>query len=92
MALLEEILVAPCGVCIANQAKLTDLNKHGINRMYCDGCIPRGEDCVHMGDKCEKLATGLVRFCYECESFPRKRLKSLDKRYRTKYHMSMIEN
>ena len=32
------------------------------------------------------------RFCLECQDFPCKRLKSLDKRYRTKYHMSMIEN
>ncbi len=45
-----------------------------------------------MGDQCELLANGRVRFCFECENFPCKRLKSLDKRYRTKYHMSMIEN
>jgi hypothetical protein len=31
-------------------------------------------------------------YCYECEKFPCQRLKDLDKRYRTKYHMSMIEN
>ena len=45
-----------------------------------------------MGDRCELLGKGKVRFCYECEAFPCKRLNSLDKRYRTKYHMSMIEN
>lgn len=93
---MEEILIAPCGMncalCIAYQGKKNDLNKHGFHRMYCDGCLPRGKGCLHMGDKCEKLANGLVRFCYECEDFPCKRLKGLDKRYRTKYHMSMIEN
>lgn len=31
-------------------------------------------------------------YCFECDVFPCKRLKDLDKRYRTKYHMSMIEN
>ena len=31
-------------------------------------------------------------FCGDCDSFPCKRLKQLDKRYRTKYGMSMIEN
>lgn len=31
-------------------------------------------------------------YCFECNDFPCKRLKDLDKRYRTKYHMSMIEN
>jgi len=45
-----------------------------------------------MRDACELLAKGSVRFCFECEIFPCKRLEALDKRYRTKYHMSMIEN
>jgi len=45
-----------------------------------------------MGHICELLGKGKVRFCYECEAFPCKRLKALDKRYRTKYNMSMIEN
>jgi len=31
-------------------------------------------------------------FCYECEEYPCKRLKHLDKRYRLRYAMSMIEN
>jgi rubrerythrin len=31
-------------------------------------------------------------FCYECGDFPCGRLRHLDKRYQTKYHMSMIEN
>lgn len=31
-------------------------------------------------------------FCYDCEKFPCRRIRQLDKRYRTKYHMSMIEN
>jgi len=32
------------------------------------------------------------KFCFECKKFPCDRLKHLDKRYRTKYHMRMIEN
>ncbi len=32
------------------------------------------------------LGEGKLRFCFECESYPCKRLKALDKRYRTKYH------
>ena len=47
---------------------------------------------MHIGDRCELLGQGLIRFCFECADYPCKRLKSLDKRYRTKYHMSMIEN
>lgn len=93
---MEEKLIAPCGMncslCISYQSRKYDLKKQGFNKKYCPGCIPRGENCLHMGDQCEYLKSGGVRFCYECEKFPCKRLKALDKRYRTKYHMSMIEN
>jgi len=92
----EENLIAPCGMncrlCVAFQARELDINKQGFHRTYCPGCIPRGEHCLHMADRCEKVGKGLVRFCIECEDYPCKRLKSLDKRYRDKYHMSMIEN
>ncbi|MFA5067857.1 MAG: DUF3795 domain-containing protein [Candidatus Izemoplasmatales bacterium] len=93
---MEVNLIAPCGMncglCVWYQFGKYDLNKRGIHKEYCPGCIPRGENCTHMGDKCELLAEGKVRFCFECVDFPCKRLKSLDKRYRTKYHLSMIEN
>jgi hypothetical protein len=91
-----EKLIAPCGMncrlCISYQAMKNDLNKQGFHKKYCLGCIPRGENCTHLGDQCELLGKGSVRFCFECKDFPCKRLKTLDKRYRTKYHMSMIEN
>ena len=93
---MEEKLIAPCGmncgVCISYLAMKNDLNKRGFKKVYCEGCLPRGKNCLHMGDRCEVLGKGLVRFCYECRDYPCKRLKTLDKRYRTKYHMSMIEN
>lgn len=93
---MNENLIAPCGMncalCIAYQSMENDLNKQGFRRTYCPGCIPRGKNCLHMGDRCAQLRDGKLRFCYRCEAFPCKRLKSLDKRYRGKYHMSMIEN
>lgn len=93
---MEEVLIAPCGMncalCAAYLFKQMDLNKRGFHRTYCPGCIPRDKNCTHMADACQLLGNGLVRFCFECESYPCKRLKALDKRYRTKYHMSMIEN
>ena len=89
-------LIAPCGMncslCVAYQFNAGELNKRGFHRKYCPGCIPRGENCLHMAHNCDLLANGRVRFCYECPSFPCPRLKALDKRYRSKYHMSMIEN
>lgn len=93
---MKENLIAPCGMncslCIAYKIMEKDLNKQGFHKKYCPGCIPRGENCTYMANQCELLGKGKVRFCYECEAFPCKRLKSLDKRYRIKYHMSMIDN
>lgn len=93
---MEKDLIAPCGMncslCIAHQFMEKDLNKLGFHRTYCPGCIPRGKNCTHMADHCELVGKGLLRFCYSCKEYPCKRLRSLDKRYRTKYHMSMLEN
>jgi hypothetical protein len=96
VVIMNENLIAPCGmncgVCIAYLFMQHDVNKQGFHRKYCPGCIPRGEHCTHMGHHCELLGKGTVRFCFECKDFPCKRLKALDRRYRKKYHMSMIEN
>ena len=93
---MDQNLIAPCGMncglCISYQFNMSDLNKAGFKRKYCPGCIPRGENCTFMADHCDLIGQGIVRFCFECENFPCKRLKALDKRYRTKYHLSMIEN
>ena len=93
---MEENLIAPCGmncaVCISYLAKKNDLNSEGFHKSYCEGCLPRGKNCAFMKQNCDLLGKGLVRFCYECENFPCERLKALDKRYRKKYHLSMIEN
>jgi hypothetical protein len=93
---MEEKLIAPCGmncgVCISYLAMTNDLKNKGFRKKYCGGCLPRGNNCVFMQKQCDLLRKGFVRFCYECEDFPCRRLKVLDKRYRSKYHMSMIEN
>jgi hypothetical protein len=93
---MEEKLIAPCGMncalCTSYLAMDNDLKKRGFSKSYCPGCLPRGKNCAFIKKQCEKLGKGLVRFCYECEQYPCRRLKSLDKRYRENYHMSMIEN
>lgn len=93
---MQEILIAPCGMncalCSGYLAMKNDLKKQGISGSYCPGCRPRGKNCAFLKKKCELLGNGLVRFCYECADFPCERLKHLDKRYRTLYRMSMIEN
>lgn len=93
---MDEALVAPCGmncgVCGNYLAMKHDLKRVRIMKSYCPGCRPRGENCTFMSQHCELIGEGKVRFCYECDRFPCRRLKALDKRYRTKYNLSMIEN
>ena len=84
-------LIAPCGMnCAICLGYLREKNR-------CGGC--RGDDdnkpvycvsCVIIN--CEKRQGKQYDFCFVCDLFPCARLKALDKRYRTKYAMSMLEN
>ena len=88
---MDKKLIAPCGMnCGICLGYLRDKNK-------CDGC--RGDNehipkyCIKcIIRNCELLAKTDSKFCYDCEKYPCTRLKQLDKRYRTNYNMSMIEN
>ncbi len=93
---MEAKNIAPCGmncgVCINFQARKLDINTQGFHKTYCPGCIERGKNCTFMKKHCDLIGEGKIRFCYQCDVFPCDRLKRLDKRYREKYHLSMIEN
>jgi len=93
---MEERLIAPCGMncalCVSYLAGTLDLNKAGFHRRYCPGCRPRGRNCTFMSSTCARIGKGLVSSCIECPDFPCGRLKDLDRRYRTKYRMSMVDN
>lgn len=83
-------LIASCGMncslCMAYQRK----------RNHCPGC--RADEYKPVSrvrckiKNCEVLVSQKFKFCHECKDFPCINLKKLDKRYRTKYHMSMVEN
>jgi len=93
---MEEILLAPCGmncgVCSGYLSMKNDLNSQGIKMTYCIGCRPRGKNCAFIKKQCDLLQSGKIRYCYECDDFPCRILKHLDKRYCSLYRMSMIEN
>ena len=84
-------LIAPCGMnCGICMAYLREKNK-------CPGCraadTNKAISVLRCKIKnCEVIQKGKVKFCFQCESVPCACLKHLDKRYRTKYGMSMIEN
>lgn len=93
----DDNLIAPCGMncslCVSYIFGRNDLNKKGFHKKYCPGCIPRGKNCTFaLSKKCDLIRDGKIRFCYECNSFPCDGLRRLDKRYKTKYNMSMIDN
>jgi hypothetical protein len=84
-------LIAPCGMnCGICMAYLREKNK-------CPGCAGvdpylrsyRRECTIR---NCETIKNNASGFCYECAKYPCKRLKQMDKRYSTKYSMSMLEN
>ena len=85
------LFIAPCGmncgICIGHLRK----------KNKCSGCNSKNENrpqhCIKCSIKyCEYLKDLESNFCYDCPKYPCARLKQLDKRYRTKYRMSMIEN
>lgn len=94
---MKEELISPCGMncelCVSYIFGKHDLNKEGFHKQYCQGCIPRGLNCTFSLSKhCDLIGKGKIRFCYECSNFPCDKLLHLDKRYKTKYNMSMIDN
>jgi hypothetical protein len=89
-------LVAPCGmncgVCSSYLAGTRTIKNLGVGMPYCRGCRPGNKSCAFLKKKCRLLTEGTVKFCYECPGFPCDRLVALDKRYRERYHMSMLGN
>ena len=82
-------ILAPCGmncaVCYAHLRK----------KKTCPGC--RGEEnnqpayCRRCRIRDCAFRRG-INFCFECTSFPCNIIKQIDKRYRQRYYVSLIEN
>ena len=88
-------LIAPCGMncalCRAYNAFI-----HGVPRQrgkvtHCAGCLPRAKNC-YIKRGCKKLSKHQIQSCSECETMPCNNLDHLDRRYRKRYSMSMVEN
>lgn len=84
-------LLAACGVnCAACQAYL----RTGKNR--CGGCqgpdeLKRGKSCTNCAKKLCAAGQGLD-WCFQCERFPCTDVKRLDKTYRTRYGINLVQN
>lgn len=87
---MDVSLIAPCGMncalCLAFQRD--DHRCSGCR----DGSVKKPESRMRCAIKqCDKRLQNRWLNCSPCEK-PCARLKSLDKRYREKYNMSMMEN
>jgi len=84
-------LIAPCGMnCGVCYAHLRPRNK-------CPGCRAANHGKPKTRTKCPIKTCSIRRrnkadFCVGCDRLPCDRLQRLDRRYREKYSMSMIEN
>jgi len=91
-----EKLIAPCGMncalCASYLAKKNNVREKGIKMPFCDGCRQGDKRCAFLKKSCLLLLNNKVKYCYECNDFPCHRLKIIDKRYRERYRMSIVEN
>jgi hypothetical protein len=81
-----------CGACKTYLlTKKNLLGERGLKR-ECHGCWIRDKNCSFIKKDCSLLRKNKIDFCYECESFPCENLSKLDGKYKSKYHVSLIEN
>ncbi len=88
---LDAMMIAPCGMnCGLCLSYHRDKNR-------CGGCnsddFSKQKSCTACRIRnCDEIKASAGAFCFECSHFPCARLRQLDKRYRTRYGMSMLEN
>jgi hypothetical protein len=88
-------LVAPCGmncgICKNYLAYSLGVPEKKGKLSYCPGCLPRNRNC-YVKRGCRKLRRNEINSCCECDDVPCENLDRLDRRYRSRYEMSMVEN
>ena len=90
---IDPTLIAPCGMNCAICVSFFGYTISGRKRkLKCVGCRTRNKNCAFIIKRCDKLSNNEITFCFECNDFPCENLKKLDKRYRERFDMSMIEN
>ncbi len=89
---MEKELIAPCGM------NCGICKYHYRKKNTCPGCRELQKQTPTTRFHCSVRECNILKdkkwmYCSTtCAAYPCKRLKSLDKRYRTKYHMSMLDN
>lgn len=88
---IQANMIAPCGMnCSLCIGHLREKNR-------CPGCNHRDDAAKAGGFRrctikwCDKQGHP-NKFCFNCKTYPCRRLRDLDKRYRKNYGMSMLDN
>ena len=92
---LNKNLIAPCGmncgICKWYLSYSRGIPKKKGRVTHCSGCLPRNKNCF-LKRGCGKMRKNEIKFCFECGDMPCENLDRLDRRYRTRYNMSMVAN
>ncbi|THB79361.1 MAG: DUF3795 domain-containing protein [Desulfobulbaceae bacterium] len=89
---IKTTAVAPCGL----NCRLCRAYNRAENP--CGGCRCPDDNqkfgyCLTCKIKnCSQLAKKRLKFCSDCREFPCKNLKQLDKRYQTRYGVTIVDN
>jgi hypothetical protein len=86
---IEDYLFAPCGMnCLACYVHLK-------TKKPCDGCLGNDKNKPERCRTCEIKNCCIekgIQYCFECNEYPCKRIKNLEKSYNKRYGASLIEN
>lgn len=86
---LNETMFATCGMnCLV-------CYKHCYHKKPCNGCLQDDDGKPEHCRKCkikDCVKEKALQYCFECLEYPCKRLKYLEKSYRTRYGASLNEN
>ena len=90
--IIEDIMLAPCGMNCAVCYKHVGIRKYG---KPCEGCLKgdlgKPEHCRKCNIKSCAQEKGYAH-CFECANFPCKLIKNLEKSYNKRYGTSLVEN
>ncbi|MCD2493637.1 DUF3795 domain-containing protein [Lacrimispora sp. NSJ-141] len=86
---IDHTLFAPCGMnCLV-------CYKYSRHKKPCGGCFGKADRKPEHCRKCrikECAGDKGVKYCYACQEYPCRRIRSLERSYNTRYHTSLTAN
>ena len=86
---IDEYYFAPCGVnCFVCYVHLK-------NKKPCNGCYGKDDNKPERCKQCkikQCVISRKITYCFECNEFPCKSIKNLEKSYISRYFVSLLDN